>query len=77
MQFLVGVGTERHTDMQLLYRRRELAFNYVGIIVRMFGKRREWPGREYWAPHPATLALLPNCSSKRNRPTSENEATRQ
>ncbi len=38
MQFLVGVGTERHTDMQLLYRRRELAFNYVGIIVRMFGK---------------------------------------
>jgi hypothetical protein len=35
---LVGVGTERHTDMQLLFRRRELAFNYAGIVVLMLGK---------------------------------------
>lgn len=38
MQFLVGVSTERHADMQLFFRRSELAFNYVGIIVRMFGE---------------------------------------
>lgn len=36
MQFLVGAGAERHANMQLFFRRRELAFNYVGIIVLMF-----------------------------------------